>query len=385
MSDSRAEGATEGARILPADPAALYRSRSSELEDAIRSALHGGRYILGPCVDRFEAEFAAWLGAATAVGLANGTDALELCLRSLPLLPASFIAIPAHTAVATAAAVVRAGHVPAFVDIDPRTFTLNPEALTHACDREPRIAATIPVHLYGQPCDMAAISAVAQKHGLLVVEDCSQAHGAMINGHKVGTFGIAAAFSCYPTKNLGAIGDAGMAASSEPSLAGRIRLLRQYGWRERYVSAEVGMNSRLDEIQAAILSVQLRHLDADNARRRAIAERYAADLQDLPLTLPVIPSEQTGHAFHQYTVLTSHRESLQRHLAKRDILTSILYPRPIHLMPAYADYLVRHEARCPVAERVCSELLCLPMHPCLSDNDVGRVVGGVRSFFCTTP
>ena len=375
----------ERTRILPADPAALYRTRSSDIEDAIRAALHGGRYILGPCVDRFEAEFAAWLGAATAVGLANGTDALELCLRSLPLRPASFIAIPAHTAVATATAVMRAGHAPAFIDIDARSFTLDPEVLAHACEREPRIAATIPVHLYGQPCAMAAISAVASEHSLLVVEDCSQAHGATIAGHKVGTSGVAAAFSCYPTKNLGAIGDAGIAVSNDPGITGRIRLLRQYGWRERYVSDEVGMNSRLDEIQAAILSVQLRHLDADNARRRSIAERYAADLQDLPLTLPAIPAEPTGHAFHQYTVLTMQRDALQRHLAERDILTSILYPKPIHLMPAYADHATRHDARCPVAERVCSELLCLPMHPCLSDDDVGRVIEGLRSFFDTMP
>jgi len=385
MSDSSAGRDTQRSRILPADPAALYRSRSSEIEEAIRAALHGGRYILGPCVEAFESEFASWLGAAAAVGLANGTDALELCLRSLPLQPSSFIAIPAHTAVATATAVARAGHAPLFVDIDPRSFTLDPDALAHACEREPRIVATIPVHLYGQPCAMAAISAVAHKHGLLVVEDCSQAHGAMINGRKVGTFGIAAAFSCYPTKNLGAIGDAGMAASSEPGLAERIRLLRQYGWRERYVSDEVGMNSRLDEIQAAILSVQLRHLDADNARRRSIAERYAADLRDLPLTLPPIPAEPTGHAFHQYTVLTSQRDALQRHLVERDILTSILYPKPIHLMPAYADYAARHDARCPVAERVCSELLCLPMHSCLSDDDVGRVIEGLRSFCGTMP
>jgi dTDP-4-amino-4,6-dideoxygalactose transaminase len=377
MSDSSSARATERTRILPADPAALFRSRSSEIENAIRAALHGERYILGPCVGKFEAEFASWLGVASAVGLANGTDALELCLRSLPLQSSSVIAIPSHTAVATATAVVRAGHAPLFVDIDPRSFTLDPEALAHACEREPRIAATIPVHLYGQPCDIARIQVVARKHGLLVVEDCSQAHGAMIDGHKVGTFGIAAAFSCYPTKNLGAIGDAGIAASHDPGLADRIRLLRQYGWRERYVSDEVGMNSRLDEIQAAILSVQLRHLDADNARRRFIAERYAADLQDLPLTLPAIPSERTGHAFHQYTVLGSQRDALQRHLAERDILTSILYPRPIHLMAAYAD----GAARCPVAERVCRELLCLPMHPCLSDEDVGRVVEGVRSFF----
>jgi dTDP-4-amino-4,6-dideoxygalactose transaminase len=367
----------ERSRILPADPAALYRSRSREIENAIRAALHGGPYILGPSVVAFEAEFASWLGIAAAVGLANGTDALELCLRALPLPPSSVIAIPAHTAVATATAVVRAGHAPIFVDIDPRSFTLDPDALAHACEREPRIAATIPVHLYGQPCDIARLSAVARTHSLLVVEDCSQAHGATIDGHKVGTFGMAAAFSCYPTKNLGAIGDAGIAASHDPDLADRIRLLRQYGWRERYVSDEVGMNSRLDEIQAAILSVQLRHLDADNARRRLIAERYAADLQDLPLTLPGIPAERTGHAFHQYTVRAAQRDALQRHLAERDIVTSILYPQPIHLMPAYAAYA----ARCPVAERVCRELLCLPMHPCLSDDDVGRVVEGVRSFF----
>ena len=373
-----------GRTILPGDPRAVYAMRQAEVRAAIDEARDGGRYMLGPACSAFEAEFAAWLGASASVGVANGTDALELCLRAFDLPSASIIAVPAHTAVATATAVVRAGHVPLFIDIDPVTFTICPDALRAACMANRGVAAVIPVHLYGQPCDMAAINAVAEDCGVAVLEDCSQAHGATLAGRKVGTIGRAAAFSCYPTKNLGAIGDAGVVASSDPSLIDRVRLLRQYGWRDRYVSDEVGMNSRLDEIQAAILRVQLRHLAADNGRRRAIAERYARELAGLPLVLPPIPEADTGHAFHQYTVLSSVRGGLQAFLADRSILTAILYPKPIHRMPAYAEYVHRFGTRCPVAERVCDELLCLPIHQALSDDDVGRVVAGVREFFETT-
>jgi dTDP-4-amino-4,6-dideoxygalactose transaminase len=306
------------------------------------------------------------------------------CLRALDLPSASKIAVPAHTAVATATAVVRAGHVPLFIDIDPVTFTLAPDALRAACMAHRDVAAVIPVHLYGQPCDMAAIVAVAEDCGVVVLEDCSQAHGATLAGRKVGTIGRAAAFSCYPTKNLGAIGDAGVVASSDPSLMDRVRFLRQYGWRDRYVSDEVGMNSRLDEIQAAILRVQLRHLATDNRRRREIAERYACELEGLPLVLPRIPEAVTGHAFHQYTVLSPARDGLQAFLADRSILTAILYPKPIDRMPAYAEYSHRLGTDCPVAVRVCDELLCLPIHPALADDDVGRVVASVRAFFETT-
>lgn len=369
-----------GRPILPGDPRAVYSLRRDEIRAAIDEALDGGRYILGPSSAAFEAEFAGWLGTPGAVGVANGTDALELCLRSFDLPKESRIAVPAHTAVATAAAVVRAGHTPVFVDIDPVSFTISPDALRDACKANPDMAAVIPVHLYGLPCDMTAIAAIADDYGLNVLEDCSQAHGAIYGGRKVGTIGRAAAFSCYPTKNLGAIGDAGIVASVEMPILDRVRLLRQYGWRDRYVSDEVGMNSRLDELQAAILRVQLRHLDADNARRRTIAEQYSRGLTGLPLALPAIPEAVAGHAFHQYTILSPQRAELQAFLADRGVLTAILYPKPIHQMPAYADHARRAGSECPMAARVCSELLCLPIHPALDDRDVALVIEHIRNF-----
>jgi dTDP-4-amino-4,6-dideoxygalactose transaminase len=313
--------------------------------------------------------------------VANGTDALELCLRSFDLPKESKVAVPAHTAVATATAVVRAGHAPVFVDIDPVSFTMCPDSLRNACEANPEMAAVIPVHLYGLPCDMTAIAAIAEDYGMTILEDCSQAHGAIYGGRKVGTIGRAAAFSCYPTKNLGAVGDAGIVASTEQTVLDRVRLLRQYGWQQRYVSDEVGMNSRLDELQAAILRVQLRHLDADNARRRTIAEQYTQGLAGLPLTLPLIPEAGTLHAFHQYTILSPQRAALQAFLANRGVQTAILYPKPIHQMPAYLDFTRSAGSDCPVAARICGELLCLPIHPALEDRDVALVMRQIRDFF----
>ena len=367
--------------VLPADPGAVYRLRRDEIVAAVTAALDGSRYILGPQCAAFEQDFAAWLGTPGSVGVANGTDALELCLRSCGLTPGSPVAVPTHTAVATATGVVRAGHEPVFIDIDPVRFTMSPNSLREACQGVGSIRAVVPVHLYGMPAEMAEISALADEFGMILIEDCSQAHGASIAGRLVGTIGRAAAFSCYPTKNLGAIGDAGVVASVDEVILERIRHLRQYGWRERYVSDEVGMNSRLDEVQSAILRVQLRYLDADNTRRREIAARYAGELAGLPLSLPEMPGEGCSHVFHQFTVLTPHRDALQAFLAERGILTAILYPRPIHRMPAYLDYAARFRRTCPEADRACSELLCLPMHPALDDEAVGRVIEGVRGFF----
>jgi len=366
--------------VLPADPGAVYRLRRDEIIAAVTAALDGSRYILGPQCAAFEQDFAAWLGTPGSVGVANGTDALELCLRSCGLAPGSAVAVPTHTAVATATAVVRAGLQPVFIDIDPVRFTMSPGSLREACDSVGTIRAVVPVHLYGMPAEMTPISALAEEYGMTVIEDCSQAHGASIAGRLVGTIGRAAAFSCYPTKNLGAIGDAGVVASADEAILERIRHLRQYGWRERYVSDEVGMNSRLDEMQSAILRVQLRYLDADNARRREIAARYSGELAGLPLTLPEIRGNDYGHVFHQFTILTPERDALQAFLTQRGILTAILYPKPIHRMPAYLDYAARFQRACPVADRVCSELLCLPMHPALADSDVDRVIAGVREF-----
>lgn len=364
--------------VLPANPGASYQAHRSEIDTALQAALDGTNYILGAQVTAFEQEYATWMGGGQAIGVANGTDAVELCLRACGVKPGDFVAIPTHTAVATATAVIRAGAVPVFIDIDQQTFLLDLASLGKVISSGTRLAAVIPVHLYGQPVDMTALMQLSEIHGFQVIEDCSQAHGALWAGGKVGTFGHAAAYSCYPTKNLGAIGDAGVAYTKSPSIAAHILTLRQYGWRERYISSEVGMNSRLDELQAAILRVKLRHLEADNASRRAIAQRYDQAFADLNF---LRPSVHEGHVFHQYTITSDRRDELKAHLAVRHIIAGILYPLPIHQQAAYLGYVKDSAKDLSVSEQVCQTLLCLPMHPHLSTPEVERVIEGVRSFF----
>lgn len=262
---------------LPADPGANYRAHRAEIDVAIHRVLDSGWFILGREVASFEQEFALYLDARFAVGVASGTDALHLALRACGIGPGDVVLTVSHTAVATVAAIELAGAVPLLVDIDPLTFNIDAERVEDtlkSIDRgdgpspRGRVRAIIPVHLYGQPADMAAIIRVAARYGLKVIEDCAQAHGASIDGRKVGSWGNAAAFSFYPTKNLGALGDGGAIVTNDSEIADRVRLLREYGWRDRYVSSEVGMNSRLDEIQAAVLRVKLLNLDQENDRRR---------------------------------------------------------------------------------------------------------------------
>ncbi|MBN8710074.1 MAG: hypothetical protein BGO12_19605 [Verrucomicrobia bacterium 61-8] len=364
--------------VLPANPAASYQAHREEFDAALQAALGGTNYILGENVSAFEREYAAWMGGGQAIGVANGTDAVELCLRACGVQPGDLVALPTHTAVATATAVVRAGAKPVFLDINPETFLLDLASLGKVLVSEKKLAAVVAVHLYGQAVDMTTLMAWAGTYGFQVVEDCSQAHGALWEGRKVGWFGHAAAYSCYPTKNLGAIGDAGIAFTASPDIAERILSLRQYGWRERYISSEVGMNSRLDELQAAILRVKLRYLDADNARRRAIASQYDAAFSSLEI---LRPSVHEGHVFHQYTIATERRDDLKDSLAERKVVAGILYPQPIHRQSAYYEYVDESTVDLSSAEEACRTLLCLPMHPHLSDEDVARVSDGVVSFF----
>ena len=294
--------------IPQTDPRANYLAHKDEIDAAIAAVLAGGRYILGEQVAAFEREFAAYLGAGStegathAIGVGSGTDALHLALRACGIGPGDRVFTVSHTAVATVAAIELAGATPVLVDIDPATFTMDPNRLEEAVRRDEggnssnvkrhssivtRHSAIIPVHLYGHPADMAAILEIARRYDLWVIEDCAQAHGATIDGQKTGTFGDIAAFSFYPTKNLGALGDGGAVVTSDPALAEQTRLLREYGWRERYVSAIPGLNSRLDELQAAILRVKLRYLDAENARRRALAAEYDRLLADSSVRTPI--------------------------------------------------------------------------------------------------
>jgi dTDP-4-amino-4,6-dideoxygalactose transaminase len=367
--------------VIPqANPGAAYRAQKSAIDPAIARVLESGRYILGESVAKFEQEFAAYLGLKHCVGVASGTDAIELALRALEIGAGKAVIAPSHTAVATVAAIERAGARPVLIDVDPTTHTITAEAVeTLIKDQREidgcRIAAVIPVHLYGHPADMPAILAVARQHGLKVIEDCAQSHGARIGGDRTGTFGDLAAFSFYPTKNLGAIGDGGLVATNDPQLHQRLLALREYGWQQRYVSAFPGLNSRLDPLQAAVLSVKLTQLDADNQRRRAIAARYSAGLAPLGLKLPTA-ADGVEHVFHQYVIRTPERDQLGAFLASRSILTGIHYPVPVHLQPGYSDRQLSF-GELLQTERLCQEILSLPMFPQLADADVDRVIGAI--------
>ena len=362
-----------GQQMVPsANPGASYQRLQKEIDGAVARVLAGGMYILGEEGEAFEQEFAAYIGVAHAVGVASGTDAVELALRAVGIGPGDLVVTVAHTAVATISAVERVGARPCLVDISPDSYTLDPEALQTALNTYARGArAVIPVHIYGHPADMEAIGSVAQAHGLAVVEDCAQAHGAVYRGRKAGSLGHVAAFSFYPTKNLGAFGDGGAVVTDDPALAERVRLLRQYGWRERYISEIPGMNSRLDEIQAAVLRVKLSRLDADNQRRIELAMAYARGLAGLPLRLPIV-RPGCRHVFHQYTLELDRRGAWQDHLRRQGIGTSVLYPVPVHLQPAYRGRLAGAD-HLPCTEAAAGRILSLPMFPELRDDQVRHV------------
>jgi dTDP-4-amino-4,6-dideoxygalactose transaminase len=358
--------------IPQCDPKANYLSHKAEIDQAVLTVLDRGRYILGPEVDAFEHEFAAYLGAAHAVGVASGTDAVELALRACGIGPGDAVLTVSHTAVATVAAVELIGAIPVLVDIDPATFTIDCNALADAARRDwgVPLKAIVPVHLYGHPADMPAVLDIAGRHRLKVIEDCAQSHGASLHGRKTGTWGDAAAFSFYPTKNLGALGDGGAVATNDPAVAARLRSLRQYGWRERYVSDEPGLNSRLDEMQAAILRVKLRYLDTDNARRRELAEVYAHLLASTDLVTPRT-SAGAYHVWHQYVVRSAARDSLRARLEAQGVGTAIHYPVPVHLQPAYRGRV--RQAALDRTEAAAREILSLPMYPELDTEGAVRV------------
>jgi len=378
---------SDGARpLLTADPAANFRAHAAEIRAAIDRVLSDGHYILGPEVEAFEREFADYHGGGHTLGVANGTEAIELALRAVGVQRGDAVVTVANTVSATVAAIAEIGARPIFVEIDEATMTMSSAALAGALEGAGgRIKAVVPVHLYGHPADLPAICPLAACHGAAVVEDCAQAHGAIVAGRRVGTWGAAAAFSFYPTKNLGAIGDGGAVFTRDKALAGRVRLLRQYGWRQRYVSESAGRNSRLDEMQAAILRVKLKYLDAENARRGEFAARYLAQLGQLaapvaagfgdparPLRLPAVASGMQS-VWHQFVVRTPRRDALLAHLAELGIRCGVLYPVPAHRQPAFAQ----PEVTLPATERACAEVLCLPCHPELDRADVDRVCAAI--------
>ncbi|HKQ78849.1 MAG TPA: DegT/DnrJ/EryC1/StrS family aminotransferase [Blastocatellia bacterium] len=361
--------------ILQSDPKANYLAHKPEIDEAIRQTLDSGWYILGRQVTGFEREFAGYLGAKRCVGVANGTDALHLALRAVGVGPGDAVVTVAHTAVATVAAIEMTGGLPLMVDIDPVTLTISPDELEDAIKNHrgrPHIKAIIPVHLYGRPADMRAICDIARRYDLKVVEDCAQAHGATIDRLKVGVFGDAAAFSFYPTKNLGALGDGGAVLTNDHEIAERVLELREYGWHERYVSDVAGFNSRLDELQAAILRVKLKYLDEENGRRREIARIYDERLAPASLRLPERPSGVES-VYHQYVARCDDRDGLREHMREQGVGTLIHYPVPVHLQPAYHNRVPVHRGALPMTERAAQQVLSLPMHPQLGADQVERV------------
>jgi dTDP-4-amino-4,6-dideoxygalactose transaminase len=367
------------APIPQTDPKAAYLAQRSAVDAALARVLEGGWYILGQEVAAFEREFAAFIGRRHGIGVANGTDALVLALKALGVGPDDYVVTVSHTAVATVAAIELAGAKPLLVDIDPATFTLDAGEFAHVLASPPgRIAAVVPVHLYGQAADIDAILGLARKHGVKVLEDCAQCHGARWRGARLGSFGDIAAFSLYPTKNLGALGDGGIVVTEDEALAASVRALREYGWRERYVSDTAGMNSRLDELQAAPLRVKLGALDADNTRRQAIAAAYDAGLQAPGVALPRRRAEGT-HVYHQYVVRSPRRDALRAALKARGVGTNVHYPVPVHLQPAYRSRIAQGPSGLAESERAAREVLSLPMYPQLADAEIERVIAAMRA------
>lgn len=368
--------------IPQCSPLAGYKELATDIDAAVRRVLEGGHYILGNEVAEFEREFAHFCGSRHAAGVANGTDALSLALRALGIGPGDAVLTVSLSAVATAVAIRTTGATPFFVDVDAARGVMDPSnvenVLRSTGERNggPRIKAIVPVHLYGGSVDMSEIVALADHHGLAIVEDCAQAHGATSGGRPVGTFGAFGCFSFYPTKNLGAIGDGGAVVTSDPDLREKVRLLREYGWRERYISAIEGTNSRLDELQAAILRVKLKALAKDNAARQRIAELYRTHLDPSKVT---VPPASPGHVYHQFVVRSSARDDLQQYLRAKGIGTLVHYPRAIHEQPAYADPGFRSSAL-PNTEAWAAEVLSLPMFPQLAEADAMAVVDAINAW-----
>lgn len=358
------------------DPGAQWRELEPELSAALLRVGASGQYLHGPELEAFEAEFAAWCGAPRCAGVGSGLDALRLALTAAGIGPGDEVVVPAHTFIATWLAVSETGAAPVGADVDPDTGLLDPDAVAAAIGARTR--AVVPVHLYGRVAPMERLRALADRHGLFLLEDAAQAHGAAEGERRAGTLGHAAAFSFYPGKNLGGLGDGGAVVTADAALDRRIRALRNYGAERKYHHELPGVNSRLDELQAAALRVKLRRLDAWNARRRRIAEVYDRALRGAAVARPAPPAGGV-HAWHLYVVRTPRRDALAEHLAAAGVQTLVHYPVPPHLSGALRHLGLRRGAF-PVAERLCAEVLSLPMGPHLDDAAALAVAAAVHAF-----
>ncbi len=359
-----------------ANPKAQYVSYRDDINLAIQRVLDSGWYILGEELVRFEKKFAQFNTVNHAVGVGSGTEALHIALRALNIGQGDEVITTAHTAVATASAIGLAGARPIFVDIEPGFFTINPDLIEGAIT--PKTKAIIPVHIYGQSCNMDAIMKIANKNNLKVIEDCAQAHGAEYNGKRVGSIGNVGCFSFYPTKNLGAIGDGGALVTNDDKLAERIKLLREYGWKERYISSGEGWNSRLDELQSAILYIKLKYLDEDNSQRNKLAKIYYDLLKFSPLELPKIRSN-SSHVFHLFVIKTEQRNRLRDYLQKNGVSTTIQYPVPVHKQKYFQKMCSKKPL--PLTEEVAKNILSLPMFPELSDSDIHFTIDCIKNYY----
>ncbi len=362
--------------IPPSDVLRQYKLIKSEIDRAISGTLNSGWFILGEKVKRFEEEFASFAGTKYAVGVGSGTEALHIALVACGVKAGDEVVTVPNTAVPTACAITLAGAKPVFVDIDPGTYEMDPLKLEKKITK--RTKAIIPVHLFGQSADMDPIMKTAKKHGIAIVEDACQAHGTLYKGKKAGSIGDTGCFSFYPSKNLGCYGDGGMVTTNDKKIYERSMMLRNYGQKTRYVHVEKGFNSRLDEIQAAILSVKLKHLNAWNKRRRELADLYNELLRDADVVTPEEAS-YGEHIYHLYVIRSKKRDGLMDWLKKNDVGTVIHYPIPIHLQKAYADLKLK-KGSFPAAEKAANEILSLPMFPELSEEEVKKVASLIRGF-----
>ena len=359
------------------DLKAQYAAIAPQINAAIQEVLNSAEFVLGPAVRDLETRIARYLGCKHALGVASGSDALRLAMAALDIGPGDEVITTPFTFIATANTISHSGATPVFVDIDPKTYNIDPALIEAAITSRTR--AIVPVHLYGQPADMAAIMAIAAKHNLPVIEDCAQAIGARYKDQRVGCFGNIGCFSFYPTKNLGAYGDGGMAVTNDASLAEKLDILRRQGSKTRYEASLLGFNSRLDSLQAAILGVKLNYLDQWNDARRAIATRYGELLAGLPVVLPY-SSPDAFHVYHQYTVRTKRRNELADYLKQQGIGSMVYYPVPIHRQEVYAG-LEYGAGSLPVSEEVSAEVLSLPIYPELTDDELQMIGAAFKEFF----
>ena len=366
------------AKLIPvADPHANYLAHKAEIDTAVQKVLDSGWYILGEATRNFEHNFANYIGVKHAVGVNSGTDAIVLALRALNIGPGDEVITVSLTAVATVAAIELVGATPVLCDIDPDTRCMAASKVEGLITEKTK--AIMPVHLYGHPADLPTLQTIAKRHHLFLIEDCAQAHGARIGDKMIGSFGDLACFSFYPTKNLGAIGDGGAVLTDNDDLADRLRWLREYGWKKRYISDFPGMNTRLDEMQAAILDTKLPFLEAETQKRIQIASRYNSQLNGLGLILPTV-KPQCQHVYHLYVIETAQRDELQTYLKSHGIASAIHYPQAVHQQPAYLGRLGGFE-NLKTTEDIVPKILSLPMYPELKLTDQNFIIEKLHDFF----